>query len=596
MIGDPRSVTGLKMPMILSAAYSRIFLFCAVPLALIWFWPLAAQQTTRVLRPPFVLPGEVELREGVAYASPGGEQLHLDIFLPRTRSGLRPAILYFPGFGGGRRTEQFWRQAAHLADRGYVGVVVEYRQTPDKGWVQFPESLQDARIALEWVCRHAAQFDIDSQRIGLVGASQGGWLAAILAVFELEPAVSDCPQRVGIVSVALFNPILDLTDPFLRGNAGSRNFPQVVVGPRYTDEPELWRRASPISHMRAGNPAFLFLHGTDDSAAPYWQSVAAATKLLEHRVRAEIFTAGHAGHGFFNEPPWYEPTLASLDDFFERTLQRPGAAFNVRSEAYDNLVAPEPSPDGRRIVFVSDRDGDANIFVANIDGSNPVRLTTDPAADNAPEWAPDGRQILFDSNRDGRLNVFLMAADGSGQRPLTGASSGANGGGSWSPQGSEIVFASDRDGNRELYIVNADGTGARRLTNNSHFDSSPTWSPDGRKIAFVSDRDGSHDVFVMEADGSNQINLTQRPGWDSKPAWSPDARQIAFLSNRGGKVDIYVMKADGTDVRQLTDTIEGEGRPTWSPDGTSIYFGFDGRIFVVHLASGMVTEIPIGWP
>ncbi|MFQ5473818.1 MAG: TolB family protein, partial [Dehalococcoidia bacterium] len=80
---------------------------------------------------------------------------------------------------------------------------------------------------------------------------------------------------------------------------------------------------------------------------------------------------------------------------------------------------PDWSPDGTRIAFQSDRDGDPDIFVMNADGSNPVRLTDDFASDTDPAWSPDGTRIAFQSDREGEFDIFVMNADGSGQTRLT---------------------------------------------------------------------------------------------------------------------------------------------------------------------------------
>ena len=81
--------------------------------------------------------------------------------------------------------------------------------------------------------------------------------------------------------------------------------------------------------------------------------------------------------------------------------------------------APAWSPDGRKIAFTSERDGNSEVYVMNANGSGQRNLTRDPAYDADPTWSPDGRKIAFVSNRDGSYQVYDMNADGSGQRGLT---------------------------------------------------------------------------------------------------------------------------------------------------------------------------------
>ncbi len=117
------------------------------------------------------------------------------------------------------------------------------------------------------------------------------------------------------------------------------------------------------------------------------------------------------------------------------------------------------------IVFYNGRDGNAEIYVMNADGSNQTRITNNPATDSQPVWSPDGTQIAFMSDRDGDWEIYVMNADGSGQTNLTNVP-GRDDSPGWSPDGTQIVFHSERDGGYpEVYVMNADGSGQTRLTN-----------------------------------------------------------------------------------------------------------------------------------
>src|SRR5580765_4216813 len=125
----------------------------------------------------------------------------------------------------------------------------------------------------------------------------------------------------------------------------------------------------------------------------------------------------------------------------------------------------------------------------------------------APVWSPDGRRIAFLSRRDGGKEIYVVNADGSGQRRLTGdarfpAYTGAKSTPTWSPNGRQILFEGGPGAYRPVYVVNADGSGQRRLARNG---SSPAWSPDGRTIAFFSDPK----IYLMNADGSEHRPLTK---------------------------------------------------------------------------------------
>jgi Tol biopolymer transport system component len=224
-----------------------------------------------------------------------------------------------------------------------------------------------------------------------------------------------------------------------------------------------------------------------------------------------------------------------------------------------------------KIAFVSDRDGNYEIYVMNEDGNGLKRLTNNHDEDVFPCWSPDGRKIAFESRRDGNPEIYVMNADGTEQTNLTRSTSGEQDP-SWSPDGQKIAFHSLKDENHEICVMNADGSELKRLTNNRTHDMSPSWSPDGMKIVFHSLKDENHEIYVMNADGSGQMRLTNNPAFDRSPAWSPDGKTIAFVSNRDKYFDIYVMNADGNEQKKLTNHPASGSNPSWSSDGKKIAF------------------------
>jgi Tol biopolymer transport system component len=276
------------------------------------------------------------------------------------------------------------------------------------------------------------------------------------------------------------------------------------------------------------------------------------------------------------------------------------------------------SPDGKRVVFQSDRHdammGDRDIYIMNADGSSIKRLIHRDESDETPVWSPDGSQILFSSYvTDENNELFIMNVDGTGVTQLTD-NPGRDGHQSFSPDGSKIIFNSQRDdggseetSNYEIYQMNRDGTNVRRLTDFPGWDTYPSLSPDGTKILWrrVLPTGGSSpsrrnsEIFVMNRDGSSPSNLTNDPAFDGYPAWSPDGSKIVFASNRAGKTSgnfhIYIMNADGTDVVKVLEndaTVE-DARPQWSPDGSRIVFN---RQYVADESSIdiMIIDLPEG--
>ena len=242
----------------------------------------------------------------------------------------------------------------------------------------------------------------------------------------------------------------------------------------------------------------------------------------------------------------------------------------LSNSRHDDLH-PSWSPDGKRIVFSSKRDGGVTyeIYVMDADGSNPQRLTNNGHDDYEPSWSPDGERIVFVSVGE----IYVMDTDGGNQQKLSqdGRDDSSP---SWSPDGNRIAFRSERDGHfindtgitSEIYVMDADGGNEHRLTVNRRYDWQPTWSPDGNRIAFAADRKGefeNFDIYVMEADGGNQRRLTKHGSYDDSPSWSPDGKRLAFTSYRDGNGEIYVMDADGDNERNLTKHGSWDLSPAW---------------------------------
>ncbi|MDE2735819.1 MAG: hypothetical protein OXI72_15575 [Gemmatimonadota bacterium] len=270
------------------------------------------------------------------------------------------------------------------------------------------------------------------------------------------------------------------------------------------------------------------------------------------------------------------------------------------------------SPDGTKIAFQSDRDGDglSEFYVADADGTNVRENIPGETLRWMLNFSPDGTQILLydvgDSDNDNDFDIYVQDVDepASVRKNLT-QNPAFDFAAIWSPDGTKIAFESTRDGNVDIYVMDSDGTNLQNLTQNPTSDVAATWSPDGTKIAFQSDRDrvgGRWDIWIVDSDGTNPQNLTQNPVIDDMyPTWSPDGTRIAFQSSREGlsirDSDIWIMDADGTNPQNLTQTSGiGDTRPVWSPDGTRIAFqSDDDAIWVLELEAVSTGVAPATW-
>jgi TolB protein len=215
-------------------------------------------------------------------------------------------------------------------------------------------------------------------------------------------------------------------------------------------------------------------------------------------------------------PPKPDPSKGyvwPLDRYDIYTVNRDGSDLR-RVTHYDVYTAEGVlSPDGKRIVFTSLKDGDLDIYTMNTDGTDVRRLTNTPGYDGGAWWSPDGRQIVYRANhptdpaelqtyrdllaqrlvRPSRVELYMMNADGSNQRQITHLG-GANFGPSWTPDGKRIIFSSNyrqpRSGNFDLYLIDPDGSNLEQVTFDESFDGFPMFSPDGKKLIWASNRHG----------------------------------------------------------------------------------------------------------
>jgi Tol biopolymer transport system component len=239
------------------------------------------------------------------------------------------------------------------------------------------------------------------------------------------------------------------------------------------------------------------------------------------------------------------------------------------------------SPDGRWVVFTSEREGNTDLYAIDLSSSGePKRLTRNRAMEDAADFSPDGQRLIFVSTRSGNSDIFAMpfaVDDANADAAAVNLTNSEKGdyNPQFSPYGQWIAFASSRDAvisgfesleylpnhqASDIYVMKADGSEVKRLTRDPLWDGSPAWTPDGKKILFYSTRDGEPRICVTDPEGADPVAISK----DDEPALSPAAMRegrVAFSVRTKGKWRIVSTAADGSDLRILSD----EDRPYWAP-------------------------------
>jgi TolB protein len=217
----------------------------------------------------------------------------------------------------------------------------------------------------------------------------------------------------------------------------------------------------------------------------------------------------------FFEQNNYEVYRLDIDD---GSLDRLTTSYGV-----DN--APEVSPDNQQIVFMHNSPTkDTNqIVLADRNGGNSGNISGINGWD--PTWSPDGKQILFASDKNGTVQLYTVRLDGSKLARITNLSA-IRGRSDWSPDGQYIVTYSGEAWHRELYIMNADGSNARQLTPGGGNSQGPSFSPDGKWVAFTAyfdhyNEDNGCEIYIIRIDGTDLRRLTNNDYCDYQPRWGP---------------------------------------------------------------------------
>jgi len=269
-----------------------------------------------------------------------------------------------------------------------------------------------------------------------------------------------------------------------------------------------------------------------------------------------------------------------------------GAAEQLTSHSHENLF-PSFSPEGRRLVYHSDRTGNHEIWLLDLETGAERQLTNDPSIDLAPDWSPDGEEIVFLSNREGEFRIWVTNAEGGRQRRLLEQTIPVPSRGwscrrvapRWSPDGKGLGYVADSDRGPALWVSDRDGRNARpRLYGLLYFD----WYRDSRRVIYLCRAEtGLPEMRVADLDTGEEAVLLKEPAIEIIVA--PDGRAVAYghaASHFNMNLHVLPLLPPASEGRlpqvagapkQLT---HGRGlfhvhNGGWSPDGKTIAYTRD---------------------
>jgi TolB protein len=300
---------------------------------------------------------------------------------------------------------------------------------------------------------------------------------------------------------------------------------------------------------------------------------------------------GIAGYLDMLSSPESEPHVRAIAE----RIGAPHAIRQITTAPGENMKA-RFSPDGRQIVYQSNRDGNWEIYLTEADGSQPARLTENPTADESPCFSPDGDWIAFERGQEQSAaesrpprEIYLMnmlnrdrtASDSSDNLLCISRHPADDWHPVFSPTGEGLAFVSDRIaspfGNRyprqsDIFLFRFSDSTLTRFTPGLGDKAAPSFAPDGESLLYVNNVNGEFEIFEQKSNGTEPVPRLANGRAKGAPQYSPEGKYIVYFEKRNQNFDLFLFERDKSSTQRLTCDAAIDAFPVFSPDGSEIYF------------------------
>lgn len=244
-----------------------------------------------------ILPGKIMVKKNISYGTE--EKQKLDLCLPKNIKGGVPGVILIHGGGGDKKS--FLPSCKQLAKKGLVAVTINFREEPPPSHSKI---LEDISLALAWL---KSRDEVDREKIGAMGGSLGGYVAAFTGTFEFKDKANCVVNNFGPT---------DFTDPALEDSPLKDTFVEKFFGGvTYEEDPRLYQELSPITHVSSNDAQFFFTRSTNDQLVPISQMTLMIERLKSVGIEAQLFEYDGKGGGHANKL-----SLSQAEQLFEKRV------------------------------------------------------------------------------------------------------------------------------------------------------------------------------------------------------------------------------------------------------------------------------------